>query len=111
MHYAFLDAGGKAPNVVQDYTKLEYSIRSPRVAEAMELCEWVKKIAKGAGMMTETTVDIEFRSALSETIPNETLEKVLQDNLEAAPFPVYTKEEYEFGAAINKSYEVKRQCS
>ena len=33
--------------------------------------------------------------------------KVLQDNLEAAPFPVYTKEEYEFSAAINKSYEVK----
>ncbi len=107
VHYAFLDAGGKAPNVVQDYAKLEYSIRSPRVAEAMELCERVKKIAKGAAMMTETTADIEFRSALSETIPNEMLEKVLQDNLEAAPFPVYTKEEYEFGAAINKSYEVK----
>ena len=81
VHYAFLDAGGKAPNVVQDYAKLEYSIRSPRVAEAMELCERVKKIAKGAAMMTETTADIEFRSALSETIPNEMLEKVLQDNL------------------------------
>lgn len=111
VHYAFLDAGGKAPNVVQDYAKLEYSIRSPRVAEAMELMERVKKIAKGAAMMTETTVDIVFQSALSETIPNETLERVLQDNLEAAPFPKYTKEEYDFGAEINESYEVKSSAT
>ncbi|MDO5425407.1 MAG: amidohydrolase [Eubacteriales bacterium] len=111
VHYAFLDAGGKAANVVQDYTKMEYSIRAPKVAQAMALCERVKKIAQGAALMTETTVEIELTSALSETIPNEVLERVLQANLEEAPFPVYTEEEYAFGAAINQSYEVQESAT
>lgn len=105
VHYSFLDAGAKAPNVVQAYTKMAYCIRAPRAAEVIALCERVKKIARGAAMMTETTVNIRYESALSEIIPNTVLEKVLQKNLEEAPFPEYTEEEFAFGAAINESYE------
>ena len=110
VHYSFLDAGGKAPNVVQADAKLAYAIRAPRVAEAIALCERVKKIAEGAAMMTETTVEICYESALSEMIPNTVLEKVLQKNLEEAPFPEYTSEERAFGAAINEAYEVKESA-
>jgi aminobenzoyl-glutamate utilization protein B len=55
IHYAYLDAGGIAPNVVQGKAKVRYLIRA-RPAEPAPLVERVRKIADGAALMTETTV-------------------------------------------------------
>ena len=39
IHYAYRDAGGGAPNVVQDHAALYYFIRSPKISQALELRE------------------------------------------------------------------------
>ena len=111
IHYAFLDAGGNASNVVQAKTTLSYSIRAPRMSDAKKLQGRVEKIAQGAALMTDTQMSFRIVSALSEQIPNTVLERILQKNLEEAPFPVYTDDEEAFGVEINKTYEMQESAT
>jgi aminobenzoyl-glutamate utilization protein B len=57
IHYAYLDAGGIAPNVVQGKARVRYAVRAHTCTGMLALIERVKKIAEGAALMTETTVD------------------------------------------------------
>ena len=82
MHYAYVDAGGIAPNVVQDRTCLHYFVRAPRVNDMMAVVERVKDIAKGAALMTGTTVETVIHEALSDFLPNNTLNVVTHKALE-----------------------------
>ena len=77
IHYAFIDAGGTSPNVVQSTAELYYIVRSPKVATMRALVERIKKIAEGAALMTETQVEVEFDGACAEYLPNEVLERAL----------------------------------
>ena len=56
IHYALLDAGGIAPNVVQAFAKVRYLIRARNLPELNRLIERVRKVADGAALMTETSV-------------------------------------------------------
>ena len=58
VHYALLDAGGIAPNVVQARAKVSYMIRARDLPELTRLTERVRKIADGAALMSETRVEI-----------------------------------------------------
>jgi aminobenzoyl-glutamate utilization protein B len=82
VHYAVLDAGGIAPNVVQAFAKIRYLIRARNLPELNRLIERVKKIAEGAALMTETSVKATVVSAVSNLLGNTPLERALQDNLE-----------------------------
>ncbi len=63
VHYAYLDAGGVAPNVVQPTAKVRYLIRARDLVELRRLVERVRKIADGAALMTETKVSSKVVSA------------------------------------------------
>ena len=54
IHYALLDAGGIAPNVVQAHAKRALFDPRARPARHDALVERVQKIAQGAALMTET---------------------------------------------------------
>lgn len=110
IHYAFLDAGGTAPNVVQENAELIYKIRSPKLSDVIELSGRVARIAQGAAMMTDTQLTIDYQGATSNTIPNELLEQVLQENMESIGAPGYTKEEEAFARAIVASYEMPEKA-
>ncbi len=89
IHYAYLDAGGTAPNVVQADAKVRYAIRSTSLHGMFELIERVKKVAEGAAMMTETKVDISIMSAVANLLNNDPLEEAMQEimeNLGGVPF-------------------------
>jgi aminobenzoyl-glutamate utilization protein B len=47
VHYALLDTGGIAPNVVQAHARVRYSIRDRDLPGMNELVERVHKIAQG----------------------------------------------------------------
>ena len=57
IHYAMLDAGGIAPNVVQASAKVRYLVRAADLGELRPLVDRVRKIAEGAALMTETRVE------------------------------------------------------
>ena len=56
IHYVITNGGG-APNVVPDDAEVWYFIRSPERHQVDELIERVRKVAEGAAMMTETTLE------------------------------------------------------
>ena len=82
VHYAMLDAGGIAPNVVQAFAKVRYLIRARELPELTRLIERVRKIADGAALMTETRVKSQVVSAVSNLLGNTPLERAMHDNLE-----------------------------
>ncbi len=89
VHYAYLDAGGVAPNVVQPTAKVRYLIRARTLEELHPLVARVRKIAEGAALMTETTVSTRTISAVSNMLGNTPLEEAMQaqfDRLGPPPF-------------------------
>lgn len=82
IHYAMLDSGGIAPNVVQAKSAVRYAIRSRDLKGMLDLNDRVKQVALGAAMMTGTTVDISIMSAVSNLLGNRPLEEAMQRNLE-----------------------------
>src|SRR3546814_11327473 len=78
IHYAYLDAGGTAPNVVQGRAKVRYTVRATDLPGMMALIERVKKIAQGAALMTENTVEHQVISAVSNLLGNTPLEEAMQ---------------------------------
>ena len=82
VHYAYLDAGGIAPNVVQARAKVRYLIRGEDLTALNQLVARVRKIADGAALMTETTVSTQVVSAVSNLMGNDPLEKLMDDNFQ-----------------------------
>jgi aminobenzoyl-glutamate utilization protein B len=80
IHYALIDAGGVAPNVVQAHATVRYAVRARDQAEMRALVERVKKVAEGAALMTETSVESQVISAVSNLVGNTPLERAMQDN-------------------------------
>jgi aminobenzoyl-glutamate utilization protein B len=79
LHYAFTDAGGPSPNVVQSTARLYYIVRAPDVPQMRALYERVVKIAQGAALMTETSLAVEFDGGCSELLPNTVLDQAMHD--------------------------------
>lgn len=97
IHYAFTDAGGPSPNVVQASAELYYIVRSPTVARMRDLYGRVEKIADGAALMTETEVEIEFEGACAEVLPNLVLELHLQGVVEELGGVPFDEADQEYG--------------
>ncbi|HJD31729.1 MAG TPA: amidohydrolase [Candidatus Eisenbergiella stercorigallinarum] len=105
IHYAIVNAGGKSPNVVQPEAENSYYIRAPRLSQVRELKERVDDIARGAALMTGTSVDIRMINSTANVIPNDVLSDVMARNLQEAPLPVYTQEEREYAKTFVNALE------
>lgn len=100
IHYAMLDSGGIAPNVVQANAKVRYAIRARDLPGMMSLIERVKKVAQGAALMTETHVEYSVMSALSNMLPNKPLEAAMYQVMQRlGPVP-FDAADMEFAARI-----------
>ncbi|QQK80330.1 amidohydrolase [Salicibibacter cibi] len=93
VHYAITNTGGMSPNVVQPEAEVSYFVRAPQSAQARELFERVKNIAKGASLMTETTVEHRIEGACSNIVPNRVLDQLLHRNMIALEEDNFTDEE------------------
>ena len=100
VHSAILDAGGIAPNVVQARAKVRYLIRANDLPALRRLIERVNKIADGAALMTETTVERRVISGVSNLQGNTPLEKAMHDNLMRLGPPPFDEEDRAFATKI-----------
>jgi aminobenzoyl-glutamate utilization protein B len=100
IHYAMLDSGGIAPNVVQARAKVRYSVRARDLAGMHELVERVRKVAQGAALMTETTVKSEIISAVSNLLANNPLEQAMNDVLQQLGPPPFDEADRSFAQEI-----------
>ncbi len=104
IHYSFTDAGGISPNVVQPAATLVYMIRGENVHTAKALAQRVNDIAKGAALMTGTTMTSHQIDGTANTLSNGVLEQLLHDNMLAAPLPEYTQEEILFARKMKATF-------
>ena len=100
VHYALLDTGGIAPNVVQAYARVRYSIRAMDLPGMLDLIERVHKIAQGAALMTETSVEMRIVSAVSNTLGNTPLEHALHNAMEELGPPPFDDADRDFARKI-----------
>jgi aminobenzoyl-glutamate utilization protein B len=107
VHYALLDTGGIAPNVVQAHARVRYSIRARDLSGMNELVERVRKIAQGAALMTETKMEMRIISAVSNVLPNTPLEQTLNRIMEDLGPPRFDQADEEFAAKIRSTLTEK----
>lgn len=102
IHYVIEDGGGQ-PNVVPDYARSWYYIRAPEREQLEPLYERILKIARGAALMTETELKVEFIDGLCNKIPNRTLSELVLNNMRQIGAPSYSENELEFASKIAES--------
>ena len=101
MHYAYMDNGIPA-NVVPDFAKTNYFIRSTKRSRTEDASKRVDACAKGAAMMTGTTVDIELVGSCMEMKVNRPLVEVYYEAMTHIPTPEYTDAELNFAKDISE---------
>ncbi len=100
IHYAYMEAGGSAPNVVQARARVRYSIRALALRDMLAIVERVKDVARGAALMTGTTVEARVFSAVSNMLGNSVMERTMQSALEdLGPVP-FDAEDRAYAARI-----------
>lgn len=104
VHYAITNSGGISPNVVQPYAEVSYLMRAPKKHQVQEIYKRIENIAKGASLMTETSVEIVFDGAASNLITNKTLYDVMYKQILEIGTPTYTIEDEQYAQAIFNSF-------
>lgn len=99
IHYVITN-GGLAPNIVPDQASVWYYLRAATKEQVDEMLRRVKKIAKGAAMMTETEVRSEILAFAYETLPNDVLNDVMYENMKQAGEIHFTESELEFAREL-----------
>ncbi|MGE7840966.1 M20 family metallopeptidase [Lysinibacillus sp. NPDC093712] len=111
LHYAITDSGGTSPNVVQPYAEVTYLVRAPKKQQVQEIYQRVENIAKGATLMTGTSVEIAFEGAASNLISNKTLYDAMQKQILEIGMPTYTIEDEQHAQAIFNTFSPEIQAS
>lgn len=102
IHYV-IPEGGVAPNVVPEYARVSYYIRSPKREILKQLKDWIYAAAEGAAAGTQTRVEPEIVAGFYERLHNRKLSEVLQQSLEKVGGVIYDERERKFAEAIAKT--------
>ena len=103
VHYAVTDTGGSAPNVVQAKAAVRYLVRARDLPELQALVARVEKVAAGAALMTETSVEREVLSGDANLIANPPLEALMFQHLQRLGPPAFDAEDRAFAANIQST--------
>lgn len=102
IHYIITD-GGMAPNIVPDRASVWYYVRAPKREDVVEVYDRLVKVAKGAAMMTETELEIDFKGGCYESTMNPVLAHELQKIMAKCPRDKWTEEEIAWAKEVNKT--------
>jgi len=107
-HYVY-EAAGVAPNVVPDYARLWLMLRDIDRANVVATTEWVRQIAEGAALATQTEAAVNVYFGMHDLLPNTPLAERLQKHLEAVGVPAWTADEQAFARECQTHLGVKEQ--
>lgn len=103
VHYAYLDAGGVAPNVVQHRATVRQLVRARDLPGLRALIGRVEKIAQGAALMTETRMESRVFTGVSNLLGNRPLEEAMQAELEHLGPVAFDEDDRAFAREIQKT--------
>jgi aminobenzoyl-glutamate utilization protein B len=102
VHYVITN-GGAAPNIVPESAEMYLYARNPSSVVLNNVWNRILKVAQGAALMTETTLDVKDIGGDTNVVPNDVLAKVAHRNLEEVGGFAYTPEEKQFAEEVQKS--------
>lgn len=98
IHYAIKNAGGFEPNIVQSETEIVYQVRANHMSAVKEVLVRIQDIAKGAALMTGTTVDSVAQNSYADVLENKTLTEIIKNAMDQVLPLDLTEEELEYAA-------------
>lgn len=104
-HYVF-EAAGQAPNIVPDYARMWLVIRDLDRRRVVATTEWVKQIADGSALSTQTQAKVNVFCGCHDLLPNTPLAVRMQAHLERRGAPAWTDEEQAFARECQKNMGV-----
>ena len=99
IHYVITN-GGEAPNIVPDKASVWYYVRALSREAVEDTYERLIKVAKGAAMMTETEVDIEYLGGCYNTLTNNVLGDLLFESMKELPIQNWSEDDLEFAKKL-----------
>ena len=103
MHYVITNGGG-APNVVPDDCEVWYFLRAPERRQVEEITERVRNIARGAALMTGTTMEEHFVSGAYNVLSNQIISEQMMAVLEELGPLEFTADEVAWAKTIASTY-------
>ncbi len=103
IHYVITNGGGQ-PNVVPDEAEVWYYIRAPKREYLEPITERVRKIARGAEMMTETRLEEHDVHGLHNYLPNRVLTELMIDVMKEIDALEFTDDEVAFAEQVLAGY-------
>ena len=103
MHYIITE-GGKAPNIVPDMAEVYYYLRAAKPDTLAAVIERVHKVAEGAALMTETSLETRYEIGYSPLLSNHTLADLQYQVMQSIGPIHYTPEEIDFAQQINNNF-------
>jgi aminobenzoyl-glutamate utilization protein B len=104
--YVF-EAAGSAPNVVPDYARMWLTLRDIDRAHVVATTEWVKQIAEGAALATQTKATVNVYSGMHDLLPNTPLAERMQAHLEQVGAPTWSEDDLTFARACQQQVGLK----
>ena len=98
IHYAYLDAGGVAPNVVQARAKVRYLIRARDLPDLYDLIARVQQDRRRRGADDRDTMSTQVVAADSNLLGNTPLEQAMYDNFLRLGPPPFDEADRAFAA-------------
>ncbi|MFZ0449430.1 MAG: amidohydrolase, partial [Desulfatiglandaceae bacterium] len=105
-----INRGGEVPNNVPPDAEIWYFVRAPRRSQVDEVCNWLRDIARGAALMTQTKMNHQLLTATYEVLPNKVLAGVGDLNATLIGPPSFSEADQEFGRDILKSMGISAKA-
>ncbi len=102
LHYV-ITHGGDVPNVVPAEAEVHYFVRAPERHQVEELYARLINIAKGATLMTDTTMEIDFLSGMYNTMYTKVVDDVISSAMKKVGTPRFNRDDITFANELKKS--------
>lgn len=101
IHYIYEQAG-VAPNVVPDEAQMWLVLREQSTKAVVAMEEWVRQMAEGAALCTQTKATVTTFAGVAELIPNDPIARRIYEHLVHVPLE-WTAEEQTFAKECQKA--------
>jgi aminobenzoyl-glutamate utilization protein B len=98
--------GGIQPNIIPDLGQTWWFVRDANAPWAKENFDKLVNIAKGAALMTGTTMDMEVVASAWPQLGNKALSEAISKNIDAVGMPKWSDEEEKFARDFQKSLNI-----
>lgn len=104
IHYAITDAGGSAPNVVQAFAQNRLLVRAGTLDDMWDLVERVTDIARGAALMTGTSMERTQIAGDANLVASPLLERALDTVLRELGAPDFDAADDALAGEIQRTF-------